>query len=128
MRYRSIILAAGILLLTSSGVAQERTVLTKPLPAPVPVPAIADYTPAELRLVLAPASAITVVLVATDGTALTFDYPCSTGCAYDTEAKVRTLIGTLNTINLSTRSLWRRVFDRLVADFPERFPGGAVVQ
>jgi hypothetical protein len=40
---------------------------------------------------------------------------------------VQTLIESLNTANLSTRSLWRRVFDKLVADFPSRFTGGATV-
>ena len=77
---------------------------------------------------------------------LTFEYPRDCGsfgatvvdgktvpnpstCAnLDTSAEVNALIAALNTANLSTRSLWRRVLDRIVADFPSRFPGGGTVQ
>ena len=103
----------------------ETITRTVPLPAKA---AIADYTPASLTITLVPSPTIQAVLIATDGSMVTFSYPCSKPSLYSTPAQVGTLIQALNTANLSTRSLWRRLFDRLIADFPERFVGGATVQ
>lgn len=56
-----------------------------------------------------------------------FNYPSPTGTQFDTHDKVLNLINNLNTANLSTRSLWKRIFDRLIIDFPDEFNGGGVV-
>lgn len=104
--------------------AQDSIVLTTPIAAKA---AIASFTPGELRLTIKPNATITVTLIATDDSLWTFTYPCDNQCAFDTNAKVLTLLTTLNTANLSIRSLWRRIFDRLLLDFPSRFVGGATV-
>lgn len=123
MKLRLILLA--VLLLAPSVFAQEAISLTTPIARP----AINAYAPGELTISLLPVPRITVVIVhQASGTAETFSYPCALPCAYNTDAQVATLIGQLNTVNLTTRSLWRRIFDRLVIDFPARFPGGATVQ
>lgn len=96
--------------------------------SPPAVPVISNYVPAGLLLQLLPTPHITVTIQASTGELRAFDYPCDAPCAYSTSAQVQTLITALNTANLTTRSLWRRVFDRLVVDFPTRFPGGATVQ
>lgn len=93
-----------------------------------PLPAINAYTPKSLTISYAPASVRIVVTHAASGRTAVFGYPCAAPCSFDTEARVLTMIDNLNTANLSTRSLWRRIFDRLLQDFPERFSGGAVVQ
>lgn len=105
--------------------AQEAIALTTPIPGSA---AISGYTPGALHITLVPSATIQITLIATDGTQVNFSYPCSAPCAYSTPAQVATLIGQLNTVNLSTRSLWRRLFDRLLLDFPSRFVGGATVQ
>lgn len=102
--------------------AQEAITLNTPI---VPV-TISNYSPAALNISINPPR-IVVQLVATDGHFELFNYPCAVPCAFTTDAQVTTLIGNLNTANLATRSLWRRVFDRLVIDFPSRFNGGGVV-
>jgi len=111
-------------LVAASVSAQERIALTTPIAAK---PAISNYEPAVLQINVNPPHII-VQLRATDGTLLDFVYPCSSPCAMDTDAKVATMIAALNTANLATRSLWRRVFDRLVLDFPAKFAGGATVK
>lgn len=103
--------------------ANEKIALT----TPTPQPAIADYEPGSLLLELKPAARIVATLIRTDGRGDVFEYPAA-GTPTDTPAKVLAIIETLNTMNLSTRSLWRRLFDKLVADFPARFSGGATVQ
>ena len=123
---RQMLLAALVAFgMASSTMAQESITLTTPIAAK---PAIANYTPGSLTLALVPSPTITVVVFATDGTTATFTYPCSVPCAFTTPAQVATMITTLNTANLTTRSLWRRIFDRLILDFPTRFVGGAAVQ
>lgn len=96
------------------------------LTTPVTHPSTTDYQPGSLLLQLLPTPLIHVMLVASTGEETRFTYPAP-NTPFNTPATVTTLIGNLNTTNLSTRSLWRRVFDRLVADFPERFNGGATV-
>ena len=122
---KAIILTVLLVLAARPVLTQEAIALTTPIAAK---PAISNYTPGSLTIILLPSPSIQVVLVATDGTTANFSYPCSTPCAYTTPAQVATLIGQLNTLNLSTRSLWRRLFDRLLIDFPSRFVGGATVQ
>ncbi len=127
--------------------AQGAITLGTPITAPAP-PAIASYVPKALTLETGAAARIVITLVSNDANAreIHFEYPRDCGsfgatlvnglqvpnpptCPnLDTSAEVATLIGQLNTANLSTRSLWRRVFDRLVADFPARFNGGGTVQ
>ena len=75
---------------------------------------------------VSPSAEINVSILSNIGAVESFAYPAA-GTSYDTSSAVLTLIGNLNTANLSTRSLWKRVFDRLVADFPSRFNGGATV-
>lgn len=104
--------------------ANEKIILTTPITAP----AIADYTPGSLLLALVPEPRIVVTIIRnSDGRGEVFEYPASGVTSADTPAGVAALVETLNTLNLSTRSLWRRIFDRLVADFPARFPGGASI-
>jgi hypothetical protein len=103
--------------------AQEAIALT----VPVTRVSIANYTPGTLFLDIR-TPRIIVQLVNTAGDIQEFVYPCAAPCAFATPASVTTMITALNTANLSTRSLWRRVFDRLVLDFPARFVGGATVQ
>lgn len=101
--------------------ANEKIALT----TPIAQPAIADLVPGSLNIdLLTPRLVITAIR--TDGKAEVFEYP-AVGTSVDTPAKLQTLLEQLNTVNLSTRSLWRRVFDKLVADFPSRFAGGATV-
>jgi len=105
--------------------AQEAITLT----TPIANPAKSTYEPVRLALSVLPQPMVQVTIRANDGVEETFMYPCKPGeCSTDTPGEVTTLITALNTANLTTRSLWRRVFDRLVADFPSRFPGGATVQ
>lgn len=123
---KRILLVCLLTLLTvQSSAGQEAIALTTPIPAKV---AISNYTPGSLTITLVPSPTIQITLIATDGSTASFSYPCSAPCAYSTPAQVATLIGQLNTVNLSTRSLWRRLFDRLLLDFPARFVGGATVQ
>jgi len=126
MRLSRLLLAAlFVLLLAPATFAQEAIALTTPLTRS----SIASYTPAALHIRLVPSPRITVEIidVASQAT-LIFNYPCPAPCAFSTNAQVTALITTLNTVNLTTRSLWRRVFDRLVIDFPASFVGGATVQ
>lgn len=104
--------------------AQEAIALT----TPVAQPSIANYTPGSLHIELLPTPRIVVTIVGTDGRGQIFEYPCASPCVNNTPASVSALITALNTANLTTRSLWRRVFDRLLLDFPARFAGGATVQ
>jgi len=123
MRY---LMLVTLLLIAVPVAAQEEAItLSTPLPAKL---AITDYRPLALTITVRPVPSIVVTVQATDETLSTFVYPCGEPCAFDTEAKVRTLITAFNGANLATRSLWRRIFDRLLLDFPERFPGGATVQ
>ena len=95
---------------------------------------ISAYRPLELSLrrtdaAIGTAAHIVVTIVGTDDRGEVFEYPCTNGCtAMDTAAEVNAVITALNTANLSTRSLWHRIFDALVRDFPERFSGGGTVQ
>lgn len=100
--------------------------LGTPIVPPTP-PTISSYRPGSLSITVEPTPAIVVGLLDVNDVVQVFAYPDPSVLAYDTPAKVLTLITALNTANLSTRSLWRRVFDRLVADFPTRFSGGGTV-
>ena len=142
---KKIILA--ILLTPSYVFAQGSIGLTTPITFIAP-PSISAYNPQLLSIKPGPFAEITIELVAsTDSTkVLSFVYPHDCGsfgstivdgknvpnppvCAnLDTSAEVNTLITGLNSANLSTRSLWRRVFDRVCADFPSKFPNGCTVQ
>jgi len=116
---------------------------------PITFTAPATITAYELvELILRPGAnaQIIVVIASTNDLSqtLTFEYPRDCGsfgfsgnpqipnppvCPNrDSSSEVNSLITTLNTINLSTRSLWRRIFDNLCADFPSRFNGGCTVQ
>jgi len=96
------------------------------LTSPIVPPVISGYTPVSLTLALVPTPIIVVALMGTTGEVELFTYPAA-GSSMNTPASVVNMIQALNTANLSTRSLWRRVFDRLLLDFPSRFPGGATV-
>lgn len=114
-----------VLLVVPSTLAQEAISLTTPITRA----SIATYDPGSLYIDVLPVPRITVIIIhSASGTRETFSYPCPSPCSFTTDAQVATLITQLNTANLATRSLWRRVFDRLVLDFPSRFPGGATVQ
>lgn len=106
---------------------------------------ITGYDLDELSLHPGAGASIRVVLVAKEqsGIKLTFEYPRDCGSfganaqgvpnpptcpGRDTSAEIDSLLTALNTVNLTTRSLWRRIFDNLCADFPSRFPGGCTVQ
>ena len=97
------------------------------LNTPISAPGITNYAPGSLFIALVPSATVVVTLIASNGVVEVFQYPSPAGSAMDTTAAVAAMIQTLNTANLSTRSLWRRVFDRLLLDFPSRFVGGAVV-
>jgi hypothetical protein len=117
-------LILALFLLPRDLVAQEAITLTTPIARP----SINTYAPAELNIQVLPVPRITVIIVhVASGVREAFSYPCPPPCVNSTDAQVSTLITALNTANLSTRSLWRRVFDRLVLDFPTRFVGGATV-
>lgn len=125
---RLLAVALGALILgglTLAPVAQEAISRT----VPIVRPSIDSYVPESMLIQILPVPRITVsiVHVASD-THESFSYPCPPPCAFTTDAQVAALITSLNTANLSTRSLWRRVFDRLVLDYPSRFAGGATVQ
>lgn len=144
---RRLSLVFTLLLVAVPTLAQGSIALGTPI-VPATPPTISAYTPVELVIRPGANAQIVVTIVATtDPTkVLIFEYPRDCGsfggtttngvftpnppvCPnLDSSAEVDALITTLNTVNLSTRSLWRRVFDRLVADFPSRFPGGGTVQ
>ena len=120
------------ILIGTVGLAQGSISLGKP----ITTPSINSYEPGRLVIELLPQPRIEVVIVSATGRTEVFNYPCQptqlplppNPCTTDTLAEVSTLIGQLNTANLSVRNLWRRVFDRLIIDFPSRFPDGATVQ
>lgn len=107
---------------------------------------ISAYEPVELVIRRLPVATISVTIQSTTDPSrtLSFEYPRDCGsfgasgnppvpnppvCPNrDSSSEILALIDTLNTVNLSTRSLWRRVFDNLCADFPSKFPGGCTVQ
>lgn len=96
---------------------------------PQAMPSVNAFNPGSLTISVEPDVYIQVTLVhAATGKPETFFYPCSEPCAFSTPVQVQTMITSLNTANLSTRSLWRRIMDRLLLDFPTRFPSGATVQ
>lgn len=125
MKNIPVLLACLLFMLTVRTDAQEAIALT----APITQPTISNYVPASLTIQVQPVPRITVIITdVASGRQETFSYPCPSPCANSTDAQVTTLIANLNTANLTTRSLWRRVFDRLLLDFPSRFVGGATVQ
>jgi hypothetical protein len=76
---------------------------------------ILNWTVARLGLVWSPFAYIDIGLVGSDGTKLDFHY------ADDPDAGTTvatTLLKFLNTANLSTKSLHRRILERLIADNP----------
>jgi hypothetical protein len=125
MKRRSLIVAVLLLVGTPALFGQEAISLT----TPITTPSITGYVPASINIQVLPVPRIsaTIINVATN-VSLTLSYPCPPPCAFATDAQVAGLITSLNTANLVTRSLWRRVFDRLVLDFPTAFAGGATVQ
>lgn len=96
------------------------------LNTPVSHPSTVDYKPGSLLLQLLPSPMIHVVIISSINEEERFTYPAP-NTSFDTPISVTNLINNLSNMNFSTRSLWRRVFDRLVADFPQRFNGGGVV-
>lgn len=121
---RRMFLIAAVLLLPATPFAQEVINLTTPIARP----SITGYQPASLYVQVQPVPRITVTIIhLASGDLQTFSYPCAPPCSFATDVQVATLIGNLNTVNLTTRSLWNRIFDRLVLDFPARFVGGATV-
>lgn len=90
-----VLLAAGVW-------AQERVDLT----TPIVQPSIVSYTVASLFLDW-DGAAIRIIVKGNDGSRVAIEYS-------GTEAT--TLMVALNKANLSTRSLHRRILDRLVAD------------
>lgn len=75
-----------------------------------------------------PTPQIIAYFVDTAGKEEAFSYPCApNACADDTDAEVTTLINSLNTANLTSNSLLRRVSVKVCADFPTRFPNGCTV-
>ena len=141
------ILALSFVMISSNVLAQGAVAIGTPIVPPTPA-TISSYNPQSLTIRPGANASITVELVASSDptNVMSFEYPRDCGsfgstivdnkvvpnpptCPnLDTSAEVNTLIGNLNTANLTTRNLWRRVFDRLVADFPSRFPGGGTVQ
>lgn len=97
------------------------------LAAPIAPPTITGYVPVSLLITIVPAPTVVVAILGNTGIVEVFTYPSPTGTAMDNPAAVAAMIQALNTANLSARSLWRRVFDRLLLDFPSRFAGGATV-
>jgi hypothetical protein len=124
MTQRALLLVLGLLVLLPGPLAAQETIV---LTAPIVRPNITGYTPVSLHIEIAPQPRIIIVLANTDGIQPAFIYPCDAPCANSTPSSVAALITALNTANLTTRSLWRRIFDRLVLDFPARFVGGATV-
>lgn len=128
----SLMLTLILTLLSAGALAQERITLKTPV---VPPPAITDYRPGALFLqAMDPDTGLTarivVTLLRSDHRTEVFEYPCGNGClAMDSVTEVQAAIVALNSqANMTVRTLWRRVFDALVRDFPERFGGQAVVQ
>ena len=121
-----------ILLAWASVASAQEADLHLTVPITQPTTAVSDYLPVSLHLQVRPTPTIVIRIQGTDGRIETFNYPCAITtpqyCTYTTDASVLGLINALNTTNLATRSLWRLVMDRLVADFPTFFVGGATVQ
>ena len=135
------------LLITSEVSGQGAVAIGTPIVPPTP-PTINLYNPHSLTIRPGANASITVELVASSDptNVMSFEYPRDCGsfgstvvdgkvvpngptCPnHDSSVEVNALITALNTVNLSTRSLWRRVFDRVCADFPSKFPGGCTVQ
>ena len=92
------------------------------------VQSITGLQPKGLDLRLLPSPQIIAYFQDSTGKEEAFSYPCAPGtCADDTSAEVLALIQALNTANLTTNSLLRRVSVRVCADFPSRFPNGCAV-
>ena len=89
----------------------ERIVLTAPV---VTTRTLDGYTLAELNLRRWPSPLIVVRVMGPNGEMQSITYDGTTAT---------TLMTALNKANLSTRSLTARVFDRLVADYPQLFTG-----
>lgn len=113
----------SLFVMAGNAFAQETINLT----VPIARASITSYMPVSLSLTISPSPHITVQIRGTDGVVQTFDYPCDSPCVNSTPASVTTLINQLNNANLTTRSMFRRIFDRLLLDFPQRFVGGATV-
>lgn len=121
------LIGAGVALAQGSETIHQTTGTTFPTPT-----TITDWSPVSLFVQTASAvdshPKIIVIIVANDGsTRLTFNYPDPSVAAFDTDAEVQTLINSLNTANMTTTSLWKRVFQRLCTDFPSKFTGGCSV-
>lgn len=92
------------------------------------VKTITGLQPKGLDLRLLPTPGIIAYFQDSAGNEEAFVYPCPLGtCADDTPAEVLALINGLNTANLTSNSLLRRVSVRVCADFPSRFPNGCSV-
>jgi hypothetical protein len=90
--------------LFAGAAAQERITLTTPKPLPAQV---VGYTVSSLLLKYEPTPQIVVTLKGEDGKYTDQVYEGATAL---------TLLQQLNKVNLSTRSLNQRIFDRLIAD------------
>lgn len=141
------ILVIAFLFITNEASGQGAVAIGTPIVPPTPA-TISLYNPHSLTIKPGVSASIVIELVAAndDTKVLSFEYPRDCGsfgsttvngvttpnpptCPnHDTSAEVNSLITALNTVNLTTRSLWRRVFDRVCADFPSKFPGGCTVQ
>jgi len=122
---RLLSLSLALVLLTATSFAQEAISRT----VPIARPSIDNYVPGALHIELLPNPRISVTIVhIASGVQETFSWPCTSPCTTTTDAQTAALITALNTANLTTRTLWRRVFDKIITDYPGRFPGGASVQ
>lgn len=101
---RRLFLLGFVALASLSLSAQERIVLNTPQPQPAQV---VGYTVSALLLKYEPTPQIVVTLRGEDGK--------YTDQVYE-GAVALTLLQQLNKVNLSTRSLNQRIFDRLIAD------------
>lgn len=130
------LLALGFLLIVSSTAAAQGAIAITPV-VPASPPTIAGYNPGGLDLqfangkivltLVAPSSSTQTQAVVWPDDCIALGQSAPGSCATrDTAAEVQSLITTLNTTNLTTRSLWRRAMDLVCADFLARFPGCTV--
>lgn len=142
---RRLLLLSAFTLVAAPALAQGGNIhLNAPITFAAPA-AITDYDPVSILLQVEPAADAKIVIKlqsradASRTEEIVYPRDCQSPgvdaegaplppvCpSRDTAAEIRTLIGQLNTVNLSTRSLYRRVMDNLCADFPARFPGCVV--
>lgn len=126
-RLRSAIFCAviGLLATTDSFTAREQNLINHNTPI---AQSITGLQPKGLDIRLLPTPQIIAYFQDSTGKEEVFAWPCALGtCTDDTSAEVLTTINALNTVNLSTNSLLRRVSQKVCTDFPSRFSGGCTV-